>query len=254
MNLPAAFTDVELDALRASGLILSRSLRAVVTAVRPGITTGELDRIARAAIEGEGAVPSFLGYQGYPASLCTSVNDEVVHGIPDNIRTLKEGDIIGLDLGVKFRGMFTDMATTVPVGTVSEEAQHLIAVTRKSLEKGLAKVRAGRTAGDIGHAVQAYVEKNGCGVVRDLVGHGVGHHIHEEPAIPNFGRAGSGEHLTAGMAIAVEPMVTAGAFTVLTDADGWTVRTKDGSSAAHEERTVLVTKRGFELLTPWTYE
>jgi len=247
------FTDVELDALRRCGVILSQSLGEVVAAIRPGTATKELDVIAERAIRNAGATPSFLKYQGYPASLCVSVNDEVVHGIPTVRRVLREGDIVGLDLGAEYHGMYTDMATTVAVGGPSKEAGQLIEVTRRALTAGLKAIRAGRMTGDIGAAVQSTVEKDGFGVVRILVGHGVGHRIHEEPLLPNFGARGTGTPLVEGMALAVEPMITAGDYAVATDADGWTVRTKDGSLAAHEERTVLVTKRGYEVITPWDH-
>ena len=247
------FSEDERDALRQSGRILSQALAAVVAAIRPGTAAKDLDVIAERSIRDAGATPSFLGYQGYPASLCVSFNDEVVHGIPTAPRMLQEGDIIGLDLGAQYHGMFTDMATTVAVGSPSNEAEKLIEVTRRALAAGLKAIRADRMTGDIGAAVQSTVEKAGFGVVRDLVGHGVGHHIHEEPSIPNFGASNTGVRIVEGMALAVEPMVTAGEFAVVTDADGWTVRTKDGSLAAHEERTVLVTKRGYELLTPWDH-
>ena len=247
------FTDAERDALKRCGVILSQSLGAVVAAIRPGMSTMELDEIAERVIRGAGATPSFLGYQGYPASLCVSVNDEVVHGIPKSDAILKDGDVVGLDLGAQFEGMHTDMATTVAVGTPSQDVERLIDATRRALAAGLKAIRNGCTTGDIGAAVQSVVEKEGFGVVRDLVGHGVGRHIHEEPSIPNFGMRGTGERISEGMALAVEPMVTAGGYAVVTDADGWTVRTRDGSRAAHEERTVLVTKRGFELITPWDH-
>lgn len=247
------FTDAEREALRRCGVILSQSLGAVVAAIRPGISTKELDEIAERAIRGAGATPSFLGYQGYPASLCVSVNDEVVHGIPKSDAILKDGDVVGLDLGAEFKGIHTDMATTVAVGTPSKDIERLIDTTRHALAAGLKAIHDGCTTGDIGAAVQSTVEKEKFGVVRDLVGHGVGHHIHEEPSLPNFGVRGTGERIAEGMALAVEPMVTSGAYAVVTDTDGWTVRTRDGSHAAHEERTVLVTKRGFELITPWDH-
>lgn len=243
----------ELTALRTSGRILSESLRAVVVAIHEGISTAALDTIADGLIRSRGGIPSFKGYHGYPASLCVSINDEVVHGIPRADRILARGDVVGLDLGVSFDGMHTDMATTVAVGNHSPTVVKLITATRQALDAGLAAVVADATTGDIGAAVQRVVESNGFGVVRDLVGHGVGRHIHEEPSIPNFGRPHTGTPLVIGMALAIEPMVTVGSYAVTTDDDGWTVRSADGSIAAHEERTVVVTKEGFELITPWDY-
>lgn len=242
----------ELMSLRTSGRILSESLRAVVAALRKGASGKELDSIAETSIRSRGGIPSFKGYQGYPASLCISINDEVVHGIPRPDRILQE-TVVSLDLGVRYHGMHTDMATTVAVGKQAPDVTKLIATTRNALAEGLAAVRAGATTGDIGAAVQRVVESGGFGVVRDLVGHGVGRRIHEEPAIPNFGRPHTGTPLVAGMALAIEPMVTVGSYGVTTDADGWTVRTADGSIATHEERTVVVTQDGFELITPWDY-
>lgn len=250
----AVFSAEELRALRKSGAILSKSLRLVAASVKPGVATQELDAIAEQAIRAEDGEPAFLGYRGFPASLCVSLNDEVVHGIPRKDRIVKSGDLVGLDLGVSWKGMYTDMATTVFVGDAPpREVARLLLATRRALAAGLSAVRPRATTGDIGAAVQRIVEGEGFGVVRDLVGHAVGRSIHEEPSIPNFGAAGSGTTIEAGMALAIEPMVTEGSFEVETDGDGWTVRTRDGRLAAHEERTVLVTNRGYELLTKWDY-
>lgn len=234
--------------------MLAKALRQVVSAIRPGMSTKDLDAIAEKGIRAEGGKPAFLGYRGYPASLCVSLNDEVVHGIPRKNRIVSSGDIVGLDLGAVFGGMYTDMATTVVVGDEPPvRIKRLIDTTRRALAAGLAAVRPNCTTGDIGSAVQRVVEADGFGVVRDLVGHGVGRSIHEEPSIPNFGTLGSGSRIESGMALAIEPMVTEGSYEVITDEDGWTVRTRDGSHSAHEERTVLATEGGCEVLTPWDY-
>jgi len=249
----------EIERLREGGKILAAVLRTVADAVRPGATTKELDELAEKLIRERGGAPIFKGYQSYgsrtayPASICTSINDEVVHGIPSAKRKLRAGDIVGIDIGMRYpidpSGMVTDMAVTLPVGKISDEAERLINVTRKSLDIGIKAVRAGATLGDIGSAIQEFVEKNNFGVVRDLVGHGVGHQLHEEPEVPNFGRAGTGMILKEGMVLALEPMVTSADWHVLVDKDGWAWRTRDGSLAAHFEHTVLVTKNGAEVLT-----
>ncbi|MBI4089858.1 MAG: type I methionyl aminopeptidase [Candidatus Kerfeldbacteria bacterium] len=245
----AALTEPEIKAIRHSGEILAQAMHDVVDAVRRGVVvTLELDAIAEQAIRQRQGKPAFKGYRGYPRALCVSINDEVVHGIPQKNKQIKLGDTVGLDLGVVYDGMYTDMATTIAVAG-SAEQRRLLAVTRAALQAGLRQVRVGAFTGDIGAAVQQQVESQRYNVVRDLVGHGVGRGIHEEPSIPNFGKPGTGSQLQAGTAIAVEPMVTAGGFAVTIDDDGWTVRTADGSLAAHEERTVLVTATGYELLT-----
>lgn len=245
----------DLENIQASGRILAESLREVARCVRPGITTMELDRIAEREIRSRGGVPAFLGFDGdgaaassYPCSLCTSVNDHVVHAIPSESVVLKEGDIIGLDLGVNYNGMITDHAVTVGVGVIAPEHQRLIDVTRESLERALKVLHAGARVGDISEAVQSYVEGNGMSVVRQLVGHGVGYKLHEEPRIPNFGKHGTGPTLVENMVIAIEPMVNLGGHDVVFDGE-WTVRTGDGSHSAHFEHTVRVTKDGFQLLT-----
>jgi len=254
MNGFTELTNRELDALSVSGSILSRALKAVVNAVRAGVSTKELDRIAEHEIRSAGAAPSFFGYNGYPASLCVSINDEVVHGIPKEDRILHDGDVVGFDLGASYDGIHTDMATTIFIGKpVPPDVLRLLTTTRTALDAALTVLRSGITTGDIGSTVQQIVESDGFSVVRDLVGHGVGRSIHEEPSVPNFGTAGSGERIVEGMVLAIEPMVTEGGYAVVTDSDGWTVRTKDGSRAAHEERTVIVGRNGCRTITPWNY-
>lgn len=236
--------------LEKSGAILAKALRITASAVRQGISTQELDDIARKEIERQGGVPAFLGYHDFPATLCTSRNHTVVHGIPRDDELLQDGDIIGLDLGVNYGGAFTDMAVTVPVGTISTAAQKLITVTRASLTAGLATVHAGARIGDIGAAVQAVAEAEHFGVVRDFVGHGVGAAVHEEPQIPNFGTKGTGLVLPLGSIIAIEPMITMGGSAVTVQDDGWAVTTNDGQPSAHFEVTIRVTEKGFSYITP----
>lgn len=234
----------EIEAIKECGKILRDSLYEVREAVRDGITTKELDNIAESAIVARGGVPSFKDYEvkgvgSFPSSVCISVNDEVVHGIPGDL-TIKEGDVVSLDLGVIYKGVCTDMAITVPVGKVSEEAKKLIRITRESLEKGITQAKVGNRIGDIGYEIQEYAEKNGFGVVRELVGHGIGREPHMEPHIPNFGQKGTGPLIEEGMALAIEPMLTHGSYDVTVGDDGWTVKTRDGSLAAHFEHTVVI--------------
>lgn len=240
----------DIDKMRKSGRVVARALRLMSEAIVPGKTTpADLDAIGKRIIDEAGGRPSFLNYRGFPASTCISVNDTVVHGIPDNT-ALKEGDIIGLDLGVQLDGWHADGAWTYPVGDVSKEAQRLLNVTRESLFQGISKAKLGNRIGDISAAVQKYVESNGYSVVRDLVGHGIGRNLHEEPAaVPNFGRAGKGEILKEGTTICIEPMVNQGTFKVMTLPDKWTLKTADGSLSAHFEHTVAITKSGPEILT-----
>lgn len=248
-------SEKEIGLLDKGGKRLAEVLQKVVEAVRPGVTTKELDELAEKLIIASGGTPSFKGYSvfgvrtAYPASLCTSINDEVVHGIPSKKRVLQEGDIIGLDIGMKYEGLYTDMAVTVGVGRIDVDSQKLIDVTHSALDKGIAEVRAGAYIGDIGEAIQKYVEGYGFGVVRELVGHGVGHAVHEDPAVPNFGKKGHGLKLAEGMVLALEPMVTAGRRHVFLAKDDWTWNTKDGSRAAHFEHTIVVTKNGVRVLT-----
>lgn len=241
-------TAEEIAVLREAGRIVARCLEILAEAIRPGITTGELDAIAEAFIRKSGGIPTFKGYFGYPASICTSPNDVVVHGIPGP-RVLKEGDIVSIDVGVTYKGFVGDAACTWPVGRVSEAARKLLRVTEEALHAGIAQARPGNRLGDISHAVQAHVEAHGFSVVRDYVGHGVGRRMHEEPQVPNFGPPGKGPVLAAGMVLAIEPMVNAGGCEVYTDRDNWTVRTRDGKLSAHFEHSVAITENGPEILT-----
>jgi len=238
----------EIAAMRRSCQVAARALQAVVDGVVPGVTTRDLDRIAEDQVRALGGVPSFLGYRGFPASLCASVEDEVVHGIPGR-RRLREGEIVSLDLGALVDGFHGDTAVTVPVGKVSETVARLLRVAAEALEVGIQAVRPGAKLGDVGAAIQRYCERHGFSVVREYAGHGVGRLLHEEPPIPNFGRPGTGIVLRPGMTLALEPMVNLGGHEVVTDPDGWTVRTKDHKPSAHFEHTVAVTEDGHEVLT-----
>ena len=238
----------EIETMRRSGKITAKVLGNLMRAAKPGMTTGELDRLAERGIRELGGVPTFKGYHGYPCSICASVNDEVVHGIPGD-RVLREGDLLSIDIGATLDGYVSDSAVTVAIGAVSEEAQRLLRITQESLMLGIAQMQAGKRLGDIGHAVQAHAESHGYGVVRELVGHGIGTKMHEEPQVPNYGRAGSGLELRTGLVLAVEPMITQGGHAVRTLADGWTVVTEDGKLAAHFEHTIAVTDDGPKILT-----
>lgn len=239
----------EIRYMREAGRIVAAVLRELAAALRPGITTAELDRLAERLIREAGAEPAFKGYQGFPASICTSINDEVVHGIPSPHRVIREGDLVSIDVGARYHGYYGDSAATFAVGEVSPEARRLLEVTRESLARGIAAARAGNRLGDIGYAVQEYVEAAGFSVVRDYAGHGIGRAMHEDPQVPNYGQPGTGLRLRPGLVIAIEPMVNAGGHAVRTDPDGWTVRTADGSLSAHFEHTVLITAGGPEVLT-----
>ena len=217
--------------------------------VREGVTTAAIDREIKKCILSHGAKPSFLGYGGFPASACISINDEVIHGIPSHERVLKNGDIVKIDVGAYYKGFHGDCAATFAVGTVGEEAQKLIDVTRQCFFEGVKAIKEGARLGDIGHAVQEYAESFGFGVVREYVGHGVGHDLHEDPEVPNYGTAGHGLRIRPGMTIAIEPMITAGTFEVRVLDNDWTVVTRDGSLAAHYENTVAVTENGVVILT-----
>ena len=235
--------------MREGGRITAACLRLLAENARPGVSTRELDELAEEFIYSSGGKPEFKGYQGFPASICASPNSMIVHGIPGPYR-LKEGDIISLDVGVRFEGFVTDSATTVPVGEVSEEARMLLDVTRRCLEAAIPQVRVGHRLGDIGHAIQSVAEPEGYGVVRDLVSHGVGRKMHEDPQIPNYGRPGTGPRLLPGMTFAIEPMITLGTHEIRIDErDGWSIYTADGSLAAHFEHTVAVTEEGPWVLT-----
>ena len=237
----------ELRKLEDASRVVLETLDVVEKAVRPGVTTLELDRIAEEEIRRRGARPAFLGYRGFPRTLCTSVNDEVVHGIPGN-RTLKEGDVVGVDCGAVVEGYYGDAARTLPVGRIDPERARLLRVTRQALEAGIAAARPGGRVSDIGAAIEALAFPEGYGVVRDFVGHGVGTALHEEPQVPNYGPAGRGSALKAGMVIAIEPMFNLGGPRVKVDDDGWTVRTADGSASAHFEYTVALLPEGAVVL------
>jgi len=234
--------------MRAANALVADVLAELAGMVAPGITTNDLDVAAERLVRAGGAEPAFKGYRGYPCTLCASVNEQVVHGIPSK-RSLGEGDIISLDMGVKLNGFYGDSAVTVPVGKVSDEAATLLRVTRESLEKGIAQVRLGARISDIGHAIQQHVEAHGFSVVREFVGHGIGAALHEEPQIANYGEPGRGPRLAEGMTLAIEPMVNVGRPAVRVLADGWTAVTKDGSLSAHFEHTVAVTRTGPLVLT-----
>ncbi len=238
----------EIELMRQAGRIVARTLQELARAVKPGITTIQLDTLARRYIEKLHGRPAFRGYHGYPASICASLNDEVVHGIP-SLRRLKTGDIISIDVGVFYKGYYGDAAATFPVGEVSPLAERLLEVTRESLYKGIEKAFPGNHLYDISAAVQTYVESQGFSVVRNYVGHGIGSEMHEEPQVPNFGLPGKGPVLEAGMVLAIEPMVNAGTWEVETLNDDWTVVTRDRSLSAHFEHTVAILQDGPEILT-----
>jgi methionyl aminopeptidase len=237
----------EIEIMRGNGQLLARTLRAVCDAVKPGTTTAALDALAEDLIRQDGAEPAFKGYRGFPATLCTSVNEEVVHGIPSPRRILRDGDVLSIDIGLVRDGLHADMATTVAVGAISEAAERLLAVTRNSLCKGIEQVTIGNRLSDISHAIGAYVEAAGFHVVREYVGHGIGRELHEDPQIPNYGSPGHGPRLRAGMVFAIEPMVKVSPGPTRVLENGWTVRA-DGL-AAHFEHTVAVTESGADILT-----
>lgn len=239
----------QIKKMKLAGRITGEALALAGEMVREGVTTEQLDRKIRAHIEKCGARPSFLGYGGFPASACISINDEVIHGIPSSKRYLKEGDIVKIDVGAFIDGFHGDSANTFPVGKVSEDALKLIEVTKESFRRGVEKAVIGGRIGDIGFAVESYVTSFGYSAVREFVGHGVGHALHEDPSVPNFGRAGHGVKLCRGMTIAIEPMINMGTMKVKQLADGWTVKTADGSLSAHYEHTVAITDDGPILLT-----
>lgn len=242
-------TDAEIKNMRESGRMLATVLDRLRSEVVGGISTGELDQIAAKELKALGGKPAFLGYQGFPKTICISVNDAVVHGIPRHDEIVQDGDVIGLDFGVNYRGMITDSAITVICGQGGQEVHDLVRYTEQALHAGLNVIKSGCYAGDIGFAVEQVLNKYNYGIVRDMVGHGVGHAVHEDPNIPNYGRKGTGAQLVAGMTIAVEPMATLGTEAIKIDPDRWTIRTEDGSLAAHFEHTVLITQDGCEILT-----
>lgn len=241
-------TPEEIQIIKESGKILAKSLKEIAKMAKPGIATLELNRAAEALILSMGARPAFKGYDNFPYSLCVSVNENIVHGLPSEY-ILKEGDIVGLDLGVIYNGYYSDMAVTVAVGKVSFEAKRLIDVAKKSLRLGIKKAKIGNTVGDIGNTIQRFAEDQGFSVVRDLCGHGIGKKLHEDPKIPNFGKRGGGEKLTEGMVICIEPMITAGDYNLKKSADGYGYATRDNSLSAHFEHTIAITEKGPIILT-----
>ncbi len=242
-------TAAELEKMRAAGRLVGQVLTALAAKVAPGVTTADLDAIAEGLIVDAGAIPAFKGYHGYPATICASVNDEVIHGIPSGKRVLEAGDVVSIDVGAALGGYYGDSAVTLPVGLVSEEAARLLRVTDESLYKAIDAVKPGGRVSDIGHAVQKHVEANGFSVVREFVGHGIGQAMHEEPQVPNYGEPGRGPRLAEGMVLAIEPMVNAGKAAVRVLSDGWTAITRDRSLSAHFEHTVAVTADGPWILT-----
>lgn len=239
----------EIVKLRAANEVVADILERLAAAVAPGVTTADLDALAERLVHESGALPAFKGYRKYPATLCTSINEEVVHGIPSPKRVLVEGDVVSIDMGVKLAGYFGDSAVTVPVGKVTPEAERLLRVTREALWKGIDQVKPGARVSDIGAAVQAWVEAHGYSVVREFVGHGVGTALHEEPQVPNYGPGGRGPRLAEGMVLAIEPMVNVGGAAVKVLSDGWTAVTKDRSLSAHFEHTIAVGPEGPLVLT-----
>jgi methionyl aminopeptidase len=241
-------TKAELEGMRQAGKVVAALLRLMEQEVRPGVTTQQLDAVAEKFIRSQGATPAFKGYHGFPASICASVNEEVVHGIPGQ-KILQEGDIVGIDVGAIVDGYYADAARTFPVGKVDPESQKLIEVTREAMKQGIAKAVEGNRISDISHAVQQYAEKHGYGVVRKYTGHGIGKNLHEEPQVPNFGKPNQGMKLVEGMALAIEPMLNAGSYEVDELSDGWTVVTRDRKRSAHFEQSIVVGKKKPEILT-----
>lgn len=239
----------EIELMRQAGLMVSKTHKYLKDFIKPGITTKELDKIAEDYIKSLGGIPTCKGYEGFPASLCTSINDEVVHGIPSN-RKLKNGDIITIDMVIGYHGYQGDAAWTYAVGDISDKKKYLMEHTEKSLYEGIKMVKPGNRIGDISNAVEKYATKHHLGIVKELVGHGIGTNMHEDPDVPNYGKAGTGPKLKEGMVICIEPMLNLGRSDIYQLEDGWTIKTDDGKPAAHYEHTVLVTKDGYEILTP----
>lgn len=239
----------EIELMREAGKVVALTLATLVDKVKEGVTAAQLEEWAEEIIRKNGAVPSFKGYRGYPASICVSINEEVVHGIPDRKRVLKEGDVVSIDVGVIYKGYHGDAAVTVGVGQITEEAQRLIEVAKGALESAISVARAGNRLGDVSWAIQSYVESHGFNVVREYTGHGIGRSMHEDPQVPNVGVPGKGVLLRPGMTLALEPMVVAGSWEVEVLPDGWTVVTKDRSLAAHFEHTIAITDGEAEILT-----
>ena len=241
--------DNEIQLMRRAGKIVGDTLAMLQEEIKPGISAADLDKLAEEFIISQGAKPSFKGYYSFPATLCTSINEEVIHGIPSRNKILQDGDIISIDCGAIFKGYHGDAARTFPVGKVSDAASNLIRITEKSFFKGIEKAIVGNRLSDISHEIQRYVESEGYSVVRDFVGHGIGRKLHEDPNVPNFGKPGRGPKLTHGMTLAIEPMVNIGSFYTKTLRDNWTVVTSDGSLSAHYENTVVILETGVEILT-----
>ncbi|MCH7878795.1 MAG: type I methionyl aminopeptidase [candidate division Zixibacteria bacterium] len=241
-------TTAEIELMRESGSLVARILKIVREAIKPGMATSDIDKLVEDNILAVGAKPAFKGYRGFPASACVSIDDEVVHGIPGT-RKVQDGEIVSVDVGVILDGWYGDSATTIPVGDIGEEKIRLLEVTEKALRCGIAKVRAGVRLGEISFAIQQCAESSGFSVVRDLVGHGIGRQMHEDPQVPNFGDVADGPILKTGMVIAIEPMINAGSFDVHSKSDGWTVVTADGKPSAHFEHTVAVTESGVDILS-----
>lgn len=247
-------TPKQIEIIREGGKILAKVLIETVKIVKPGISTYDLDQYAHKLIKAEGGIPAFLNYKpegadrAFPASICVSVNNEIVHGIPSKNKILKEGDIVSLDLGLKYKGLFTDHAVTVSVGKISQKDKELIENTKKALEVGIWAAKGGSTVGDIGHAIETFVNRR-YGIVRELAGHGVGIKIHEDPYVPNYGKAGKGQKLIPGMIVAIEPMLNIGKDHIISMDDGYTIKTADGTRSAHFEHTILITKGDAEILT-----
>lgn len=242
-------TAEELDLMRHAGRIVASVLTMLAQAARPGVSTAELDQIAEDAVRAAGALPSFKGYREFPASICASINEEIVHGIPSPNRVLCEGDILSIDFGAIYQGWQGDAALTVGMGKISPQAERLVRVTRESLQKAIEQARPGNRVTDIGAAVETHARRHGYQVVREYCGHGIGRNMHEEPPVPNFGPAGQGPVLKPGMTLAIEPMLSAGTYKTRLEADGWTVRTADRKLSAHFEHTVAITDHGPEILT-----
>jgi len=241
-------SDTELEYMRSAGKVVADTLATIQKVIKPGITTAEIDKLAEEFILAQGAIPSFKGYGGFPGSICASVNDVVIHGIPNNT-VLVEGDIISVDCGAILNGYHGDAARTFPVGNISKEAQHLIDVTKESFFKGIEKAVVGNRLTDISAAIQKHAESFGYSVVRDFVGHGIGTAMHEDPQVPNYGTAGKGPKLVHGVVLAIEPMINMGNYKVKIKPDGWTVVTSDGKLSAHYENTIAITNEGVEILT-----
>jgi len=245
-------TEAEIEIIRQNNLLVSKTLAEVAKLIKPGVTTLQLDKVAEEYIRDHGAVPGFLGYGGYPNTLCTSVNDEVVHGIPSE-RFLKDGDIVSVDCGTYMEGFYGDTAYTFQVGEVKPELVNLLKTTKESLFKGIENAIDGKRIGDIGYAVQFHAEKNGYSVVREMVGHGLGKDMHEAPEVPNYGKRGRGIKLTEGLVICIEPMINMGSKYIKQDSDGWTIRTLDGRPSAHYELAVVIRKDKAEILSTFKY-